>query len=311
MSDLPLVSIITPSYNQGQFLEATLCSVLEQDYQPLEYLVIDGGSTDDSLQIISRYASRLAYWESQPDRGQAHAINKGLQRARGDILGWLNSDDLLLPGVVSQAVQIFAQNPQVDVVYGRLERIDASGRLLPTPRLPKDRVDFDLSQVLGECVVNQPGSFWRRGVMEQAGLLDEQLHYSLDYEYWIRLALAGACFMRLPEAVARFRLSRASKTVGQTAVMAQEQLRLLEALAARPDLPERLGFTPGQVRHRLRRTRARFRLQAFYGSLKLHQWSASLRWLAAAFSDDPLAPFERRWLDLAIASLRRRLPRKP
>jgi glycosyltransferase involved in cell wall biosynthesis len=309
MPDLPLVSIITPSYNQGQFLEATLCSVLEQDYPRLEYIVIDGGSTDDSPQIIEHYASRLAYWESQADRGQAHAINKGLQHARGDILGWLNSDDLLLPGAVSRAVQVFTEYPQVDVVYGRLERIDASGRLLPTPLLPKDRVDFDLSQVLGECVVNQPGSFWRKRVMEQVGVLDEELHYSLDYEYWIRLALAGARFMHLPDTVARFRLSSGSKTVGQTAVMAQEQLRVLEALASRPDLPVLLGWTPEQVRRRLRRTRARFRLQVFYGSLKLHQWNAARRWLAAALSDDPLVIFERRWLDLAVASLKRRLRR--
>jgi glycosyltransferase involved in cell wall biosynthesis len=307
MPDLPLVSIITPSFNQGQFLEATICSVLEQDYTPLEYIVIDGGSTDNSSQIIEGYASRLAYWESQTDRGQAHAINKGLQRARGDILGWLNSDDLLLPGIVSRVVRVFAQHPQVDVVYGRLERIDASGRLLPTPLLPKDRVDFGLSEVLGECVVNQPGSFWRRSVMGEVGLLDEQLHYSLDYEYWIRLALAGANFMHLPDVVARFRLSSGSKTVGQTAVMAQEQLRVLEALASRLDLPTMLGWTPEQVRRRFRRTRARFRLQAFYGSLKLHEWKASAGWLVDSLSDDPLAPFERRWLDLAIASLKRRL----
>jgi glycosyltransferase involved in cell wall biosynthesis len=307
MSDLPLVSIITPSYNQGQFLEATLCSVLEQDYPRLEYIVIDGGSTDDSPEILARYTSRLAYWESQPDRGQAHAINKGLQRAHGDFLGWLNSDDVLLPGVVSRAVHVFTQYPEVEVVYGHLERIDANGKLLPTPRLPKDRVDFDLSQVLGECVVNQPGSFWRRGAMERVGLLDEDLRYSLDYEYWIRLALAGAQFMHLPESVARFRLSSASKTVGQTAVMAQEQLRVLEELASRPDLPARLDWTPEQVRQRLRRTRARYSLQAFYGSLKLRQWKVAGRWLAAALSDDPMALFERRWLDLAIASLQRRL----
>jgi glycosyltransferase involved in cell wall biosynthesis len=307
MSDLPLVSIITPSYNQGQFLEATLRSVLEQDYPRLEYIVIDGGSTDESPQILARYASRLAYWESQPDRGQAHAINKGLKHARGDILGWLNSDDVLLPGVVSRAVLVFAQNPQVEVIYGRLERIDANGTLLPTPRLPKDRVDFDLSQILGECVVNQPGSFWRRGAMERVGLLDEDLRYSLDYEYWIRLALAGAQFLHLQEAVARFRLSSGSKTVGQTAVMAQEQLRVLEALGSRPDLPARLAWTPEQVRQRLRQTRARYRLQAFYGSLKLRQWKVASGWLAAALRDDPLALFERRWLDLAIASLQRRL----
>jgi hypothetical protein len=115
--------------------------------------------------------------------------------------------------------------------------------------------------------------------------------------------------MHLPEAVARFRLSSGSKTVGQTAVMAQEQIQVLEALGSRPDLPERLGMTPEQVRQRMRRTRARFRLQAFCGCLKLHQWNASRRWLAAALSDDLLAPFERRWLDLAIASLQRRLRR--
>jgi Glycosyl transferase family 2 len=307
MLDLPLVSIITPSYNQGQFLEATLRSVLEQDYPHLEYIVIDGGSTDDSPEILSRYASRLAYWESQPDRGQAHAINKGLQRAQGDILGWLNSDDVLLPGVVSRTVRVFNDNPWVDVVYGRLERIDASGKLLPTPQLPKDRVNFDLSQLLGECVVNQPGSFWSRGIMERAGLLNENLHYSLDYEYWTRLALADAQFVHLPETVARFRLSSGSKTVGQTTIMAQEQLRVLEALASRPDLPARLGWTAEQVCRGMRRTRARFRLQAFYGSLKLHQWRVAGRWLAAALSDDPLAPFERRWLDLAMANLQRRL----
>jgi glycosyltransferase involved in cell wall biosynthesis len=309
MTDLPLVSIITPSYNQGQFLEATLCSVLEQDYPHLEYIVIDGGSSDDSRQIIERYAPRLACWESQPDRGQAHAINKGLKHAKGDILGWLNSDDVLLPGVASKVAQLFAQNPQVDVIYGRLGRIDASGRLIPTPLLPKDRVEFGLDGLLGECVVNQPGSFWRRAVMERVGLLDEQLRYSLDYDYWIRMALAGARFMRLDDILASFRLSSGSKTVGQTVAMAQEQLRVLEALASRPDLPTKLGLTPVEVSRRARQTRARFQLQAFYGSLKSRQWKAAAHWLAGALHDDPGSPFERRWLDLALASLRRRIPR--
>jgi glycosyltransferase involved in cell wall biosynthesis len=304
VSHTPLVSIVTPSYNQGQFLEATLCSVLEQDYPRLEYIVMDGGSTDGSPQILERYASRLAYWESQPDRGQAHAINKGLQHAHGDILGWLNSDDVLLPGVVSQVVQVFAQNPRVDVVYGRLERIDANGRLWHTPLLPKDRMEFDLSQVLGECVVNQPGSFWRRGIMEQVGLLDEKLHYSLDYEYWIRMALSGARFMRLPTVVARFRLSSDSKTVGRTAVFAQEQLQVLETLAARPDLPNLLGWTTSQVYHQAQMTRARIRLNVGYGYLKLHNWKKAAYWLFTALRANPLVLFERRWFVLAFARLR-------
>ena len=306
MSNTPLISIITPSYNQGQFLEATIRSVLEQDYPRLEYIVIDGGSTDNSPQIIERYASRLAYWESQPDRGQAHAINKGLQRAQGDILGWLNSDDLLLPGVVSQAVQIFNQHPEVDAVYGRLERIDERGELLLTPSLPKDRVDFNIEHVLDECVVNQPGSFWRRAVMERVGLLDERLRYSLDYEYWIRLALAGAHFMHLSEPVARFRLSSASKTVGRTAVFAQEQLQVLETLAAQPDLSKILGWTTARVQQQAQQTRARIRLNVGYGYLKLHNWVAAAHWFIAALRANPLVLFERRWFALAFARLKNR-----
>ena len=133
MPEYPLVSIITPSYNQGQFIDATIQSVLGQDYAPIEYLIIDGGSTDNSLEVIRRYEDQIAYWESQPDRGQAHAINKGLQHANGEILGWLNSDDVLLPDTVSRVVSAFGEYPHVDVVYGRLERIDASGSVAPTP----------------------------------------------------------------------------------------------------------------------------------------------------------------------------------
>ena len=309
MPDLPLVSIITPSYNQDQFLEATIRSVLEQDYARIEYIIIDGDSKDNSRAIIERYADRLAYWESLSDRGQAHAINKGLQRAHGDILGWLNSDDILLPGVVSRIVEDFGQFPDVDVIYGRLERIDEHGTILPTPTLPKDRVDFGLDQVLSECVVNQPGSFWRRSAMEKVGWLDEKLRYSLDYDYWIRMALAGARFRHLPIPVAQFRLSRASKTVGQTAAFAQEQLGVLETLFGRPDLPSRLGWTAKEVRRQMLRTRASIRLNVCYGQLKLHRYNMAARWLVKALRDDPFVVFQRRWLDLAIARLAARRTR--
>ncbi len=128
MSEKPLVSIITPSFNQGAYLEQTLESVLRQTYAPIEYMVMDGASGDQSRQIIRRFAHRLAHWESLPDRGQAHAINKGLALAKGEILGWLNADDILLPESVARVVDVFEHNPQIDVVYGRLERIDERGR---------------------------------------------------------------------------------------------------------------------------------------------------------------------------------------
>jgi glycosyltransferase involved in cell wall biosynthesis len=319
MPDPILVSIITPSYNQGEFLEQTLLSVLEQDYPHIEYIVMDGGSTDNSLEVIQRYAHRLAYWESQPDRGQAHAINKGLQRATGEILGWLNSDDVLLPDTVRRAVETFRQHPDVDVVYGRLERMDDRGQPVPTPLLPKDRVVFDKQRVIGECVVNQPGSFWQRRIQEEiqllreveipglAGPLDESLVYVMDFEYWIRLALAGAQFMRLAQVVARFRLSSASKTVAQSAKMAEEQWRVLEKLLATPDLPARLGLSPAQVQRQARRTFGVIALHAFWGCLKQQDGPQARRWLTVALRADPSALFQRRWLDLAWAGLRRKL----
>lgn len=306
MNELPLVSLITPCLNQGNFLEETIQSVLKQDYPRLEYLIIDGGSQDHSLEIIRRYADRLSYWISEADRGQAHAINKGLQKARGEILGWLNADDVLAPGAIFRAVQAFHQNPAIDVVYGRLERIDADGNLLPTPELPKDRVTFNKTLVIGECVVNQPGSFWRRRAMERSGLLDEGLHYALDYEYWIRLALDGAQFLRLPETVAYFRLSRASKTVSRTAAMAVEQLGVLEGLLATPDLPARLGVSQQRMDELAKRARARIALHAVYGYVRRNEWIKAAHWLSYALSCDPLVLFDERWRSLAAARLARR-----
>jgi glycosyltransferase involved in cell wall biosynthesis len=306
----PRVSIVIPSFNQAQFLEAALQSVFNQDYPALEVIVIDGGSTDGSRALIERCAARLAHWESQPDRGQAHAINKGLQRATGELLGWLNSDDVLAPGAVRRALDVFERHPSVDVVYGRLERIDAQGRPAPTPRLPKDRLTFGKAHVIGESIVNQPGALWRRRAMDRArfpaGPLDERLRYALDYDFWIRLALAGAVFERLPEVAARFRLHPASKTVGQTAAMAEEQLGVLERLLAAPDLPARLGLAPQQVARQANQARARIALHAAYGCWKQRQPAAALRWLGYAVRRDPASVFERRWLDLALARLERR-----
>lgn len=305
--ELPLVTIVTPSFNQGRYLEAAIRSVLEQDYPRIEYMLIDGGSKDESVAIIRGYSARLAYWESQADRGQAHAVNKGLMRSRGEILSWLNSDDLLAPGVVTRAVQIFQDQPQIDVVYGRLARIDDAGRVLPTPILPKDRIEFSRETVIGECVVNQPGAFWRRRIMDRVGLLDERLTYSLDFEYWIRMALAGAKFKRLDPVVAYFRLSRGSKTVGQTAAQAVEQFHTLDEILEQPDLAGRLEMTTDQFQRKVRQARAQIALRAAYGYAKVFDWHKAGHWLGVTLRNDPRAIFERRYVDLALASLRRRM----
>ena len=287
-----------------------MLSVLNQDYASLEYLVIDGGSEDASVRIIERYADRLAYWESAPDRGQTHAINKGLRLARGEILGWLNSDDLLLPGVISRIVEVFERNPKIDVVYGHVERIDADGRMVPTPRLPKDLLTFGKDLVIGECVINQPGSFWRRRAMDAVGLLNETLVYNMDYEYWIRLALSGSNFMRLPDTVAHFRLSSTSKTVSRAEKMAEERLEILEKILKLPDLPAQLGLSPNTIARQARKARARISLHAFYGYLKNGERSTAWSWFKKVLRQDPWVLIELRWFKLAIAGIRRRLGRK-
>lgn len=303
----PLVSLITPSYNQGQFLEQTIHSVIKQDYPKIEYLVIDGGSTDQSIEIIQKYGSRITYWVSEPDKGQAEAINKGLALAKGEIIGWLNADDMLLPGTIQLAVETFQKNPEVDVFYGHLERIDDNGQLVPTPTLPKDRVTFSKQLVIGECLVNQPGSFWRKEIMDRVGLLNPDLHYVLDYEYWIRLALEGAIFHRVSNTVAYFRLSHSSKTVIQTAQMAREQLEILERTLHLEGLPVKTGLSQQQIDQQARHAKSRICLHASYGSLKKQKWGQAIHWLWLGMKHDPFVMFERRWFTLAYAGMIRRL----
>jgi glycosyltransferase involved in cell wall biosynthesis len=307
MSNLPLITIVTPSYNQSGYLEQTIRSVLDQDYPNIEYIVMDGGSTDNSLEILRRYADRLEYWESIADRGQAHAINKGLRTAKGEILGWLNSDDVLLPGTINRIAAAFEEHPEVDVIYGRIERINERGELIPTPLLPKDKVVFNKQLIVGECVVNQPGSFWRRRIMGKVGLLDESLVYALDYEYWIRLALSGAVFLRLPDVVAQFRLSSSSKTVGNTAIMAHEQFHVLNRVIARPNLSNDLELSEKQLQILASKARGIIGMHASYGHIKLKQWGKAWHWIVFTLKSDPTVVFHQRWVVLAIAGITRRI----
>ena len=181
----PIVTIVTPSYNQGEFIRATLESVLAQDYPRLEYIVMDGGSTDQTAAIAGEYASRLT-WISEKDRGQAHAINKGFSRAKGEIVAWLNSDDILLPGAVTRAVNAFAGVPPgIGAIYGEGYLMDRQGRL--TRRFPATE-PFNLWKLvyLSDYVLQQ-SAFFRRAAVEEIGWLDEKLHYALDWDLLIRL----------------------------------------------------------------------------------------------------------------------------
>jgi glycosyltransferase involved in cell wall biosynthesis len=229
--DEPLVSIITPSYNQAEYLEAALLSVLRQDYPHIEYIVFDGGSKDGSLDILQRYQDRLTYWASEPDHGQADAINKGMRLATGEVVAWLNSDDMYVAGAVREAVEALQAHPQAGMVYGDGLMIDGYGRLLDEHRYRQN----DLMDLLCWEVLLQPATFMRREALVKAGYLTEDYHLILDHELWIRIA-ARYEIVHVPSFWAFERTHLAAKTIAQAADWVEEAERFLARAAADPTL---------------------------------------------------------------------------
>ncbi|MBI3159731.1 MAG: glycosyltransferase [Chloroflexi bacterium] len=205
----PLVSIVTPSYNQARFLEATIQSVLGQSYPNIEYIVIDGGSTDGSPDVIRRYADRLAYWVSEPDGGQTDAINKGFARATGEILAWLNSDDTYRPETVAEAAAFLQTHPEVGLVYGDADFIDEHGQVIG--RFPAARTDLARLR-RGYVHIPQQAAFWRAALWRQVGPLDTSFTFAMDYDLWVRLARISQIRYH-PRVWASFRLHGGSKTI--------------------------------------------------------------------------------------------------
>jgi glycosyltransferase involved in cell wall biosynthesis len=208
-ASLPLVSIVTPSYNQAPYLEATLRSVLDQDYPNIEYILVDGGSTDGSREIIGRYAERLAWWVSEKDQGQTDAINKGFAHAKGKILAWLNSDDTYLPGAVSQAVAALRAHPEAGMVYGDANLIDEAGKVIG--KFPARQTDYSRLR-RGYVHIPQQASFFRAALWRQVGPLDPSFYFAMDYDLWVRLA-SRASLLYVPSLWANFRLHGAGKSV--------------------------------------------------------------------------------------------------
>ena len=233
MPSLPLVSVITPSFNQARFLETAIRSVLGQGYPRLEYLIVDGGSTDGSVDVIRRYAPALTWWVSEPDRGQAEAINKGLRRARGEIVAWLNSDDAYAPQAIAAAVAAFQAHPEAAVVFGQGVSFDAAGRpfrLLPAG--PWGRADLMTFHIL-----TQPAVFMRRSAVVKAGFLDEDFHFLLDHRLWLKMSLLGE-LVHVPQVWAFARYHPAAKNAAQAARFGDEALRLARWLATSPAFAE-------------------------------------------------------------------------
>lgn len=254
------ISVVVPSFNQGAYLRKCLDSILDQqgDGVAVEVIVIDGGSTDGSREIIEGYADRLAYWVSAPDRGQTHALIKGFARTGGEVMGWLNSDDLLMPGALAAVARAFAERPDVDVVYGDANLVDRDGRHLKT----KKEIDFDLDILLWDYdYIPQPSTYWRRALWQRSGGLDEGIECAMDYGLWLRFAKAGACFAHLPVVLSSMRMYPEQKNQRLRALSNREDRLLRERFLGRPiGGAERLGR---RVWHKARRIRKRLAISAY------------------------------------------------
>lgn len=275
------ISIVTPSFNQGKFIERTIQSVLSQSIPKLEYVVVDGGSQDETLSILKKYSSQLRF-VSEPDRGQAHAVNKGIMMTSGEIIGWLNSDDVYSSDALHTIIQFFTDHSEIDVVYGKAQHIDHNGQVIefyPTQ-------EWDFKALKNRCYISQPAVFFRRRVIEKSGLLNENLHYCLDYEYWLRLAQGGAKFAYLPQVLAGSRLYPETKTLSAPQKAQQEALTMLM---------KRLGYVPEdwllndaisyvQSKTQLRTPNRRYIAAIFAASmLSAFRWNGPLKGFRSCF----------------------------
>ncbi len=282
MTDLPLVTIVTPSYNQGRFLEATLRSVLEQDYPNIEYLVVDGASTDDSVDIIRRYADRLTWWVSEKDSGQSEAVNKGLRRAHGEFVGWLNSDDVYLPGAVSAAVAAFRSTPEAAVVYGDALAINADGKSFNVMCARQ----YSLADLMAFNIICQPAAFMRRSVLEQAGYLNPAYHLLMDNLLWMNMArLAPLVYVPQTWAAARYHDQAKNRTRG--AAYGQEARVLIADLKSQPEFAGVIAADEKRIMAGVNRFDAfyltdagqpRDALRAYGRSFRLHPPTALADW---------------------------------
>lgn len=257
MNEFPLVTIITPSYQQAAFLEQTIRSVLDQDYPNLEYMVIDGGSTDGSVEIIQRYADRLAWWVSERDHGQAEAIDKGFARARGKYVAWVNSDDFYQPGAIRAAVAELEAHPEVGLVFGDVQVVDRDERTLNVLRYGP----WDLSHLMTFHIIGQPAVFLRRSVLEQAGPLEKSYHFLLDHQLWLRVGL-HAEIRYVPQLWAGAHYHEDCKNLAQAAEFGQEAYRIADWLAREPAFAEKYATLAPYVKAGAERINAFYLLDA-------------------------------------------------
>jgi len=279
---LPRITVVTPSLNQGAFLEETIRSVINQEYPDLEYIVIDGGSTDGSADIIRRYAGSLSYWVSEPDRGQAYAINKGWRRATGSILAWLNTDDTYRPGALAAVAAAYRRHPEAGLFCGDADVVDAAGHRLRTHHAGP--VGF--AEVLcWQPPLPQPAVFWSRRSLETAGWLDPELHYCMDYDLYLRTTCTSTV-TTVPQILATMRQHAAAKTVRDPLAHVDEALAVLERFFERAQ--------PSAIADLARQGRAALYLRRANILARQNQGAEARTWIARARQQHPPWAFRRR-----------------
>ena len=263
------ISIITPSYNQAAYLEETILSVLNQDYADLEYIVIDGGSSDGSVEIIRKYQDRLAYWVSEKDEGQTAALNKGFKKASGDIVAYLNSDDIYLPGALARVAAEFS-DPKCYWMSGTCQFFNQSGIQHSERRSPPSFRPrwFD------HCWLSQPAVFWQRSLFERYGFFDERLRYCMDYDFWLRLVVGGEHCHFVDHPLAAFRWHDTSKTIGERAGFALE-----DDVVRERHIKVLSSYERPWARHFVRAGKSKLRHQEARSLVELGQRSAGLKLL--------------------------------
>ncbi|MBK9207016.1 MAG: glycosyltransferase [Anaerolineales bacterium] len=275
---MTVVSIITPSYNQAAYLEQTINSVLNQDYSNIEYILIDGGSTDNSVEIIKRHANRFAYWVSEKDSGQAEAINKGFAKATGEIIAWLNSDDYYLDGAVSAAVKVFDENPDIVLVYGNMLAVDENGKTFNTLNYKQ----LSLEDLLCFQIIGQPAVFMRRSALQKTSGLDSTFHFLLDHHLWIQLAQLGG-ILHVPQTWAAARYHAEAKNRAKAAEFGREAFRILDWAGNDKSLAPILNRVSRRARAAANRVDSRYQLDGG------QSWSALKAWFRALTIHPPTA----------------------
>ncbi len=219
----PLVTVVINSYNQAQFLEQTIQSVLSQDYPKVEIILVDGGSTDGSLEIIHKYTDRFSWWVSEKDNGQAEGINKGLKRTKGELVAWLNSDDYFFPEAITRAVECWDSRLDVVLLYGDVMAVDENNKMINRMRTG----DWQLSDLMEFKIINQPAVFMNQSALAESGYLDTSYHYPMDHHLWLRIVSHGK-MVHVPELWAAGRFHPAAKNVAAAAKFGEEAYRIAD-----------------------------------------------------------------------------------